>query len=337
MQVDFNDPNNPEIKDVYLGFDNLPLNQRAFFGVHKRPQSLDQWNSSRFTVFVERPTVAEAFNEDIRYLGAAMWGVSDAQTWAWQYGLYSLEGPQDDGRIIGDSMQLSGNARLGNTFLWRDDGRQYAWFGASAMVAHPEKDDTDADTEDNEARFRAHPEARSDNRWIDTGTIVGADWYQIAGLEAVYNEGPLQIVGEWMTNWTQRDAAIAGTPADLRFQGGYVYVSYFLTGEHIPWDRDSGQLGRVQPFTPWTPWRPSGCKGWGALNVAARYSYMDLTDENVLGGMEQNGTVALNWHWTAYAKLQYDVGYGQIEDHAPVGGFTSGNFWTSGLRFACDF
>jgi phosphate-selective porin len=73
------------------------------------------------------------------------------------------------------------------------------------------------------------------------------------------------------------------------------------------------------------------------LDVAARYSYIDLNDEEIAGGVEENATVAINWHWTAHAKLQYDIGRGRIYDRAPVGGFTSGDFWTSGLRFACDF
>jgi phosphate-selective porin OprO/OprP len=337
MQIEFNNPSELEFKDVYLGFDNLPWNQRLLVGIQKRPLALDQWNSSRYNVFMERPTIVDAFDEDARRLGIGMWGVSDAETWAWQYGLFTLENPQDDGRVIGDSMQLSGNARLGNTFLWCDDGRQYAWFAASAMVAHPDAEDSAADSEENEARFRARPEARSDNRWVDTGVIEGADWFEVGGLEAVYNDGPFQVVGEWLTNWTHRDDAIAGTPEDLRFHGGYVYASYTLTGEHIPWDRETGQLDRLEPFNPWTPWRPCGCKGWGAWNVGARYSFIDLTDEDILGGTEQNVTLALNWHWTAYAKLQYDVGYGEIYDREPVGGFTSGNFWTSGLRLACDF
>lgn len=337
MQVEFNNPSALEFKDVYLGFDNLAFNQKLLVGIHKRPLALDQWNSSRYNVFIERPTIVDAFDEDARRLGAAFWGVSDEQNWTWQYGIFTLENPQDDGRVIGDSMQLSGNARLGSTFLYDCNGERYAWLAGAVMVAHPDAEADDADTEGNEARFRARPEARSDNRWVDTGTIEGADWYEIAGVEAVYNDGPFQAVGEFLTNWTHRDDVIAGTPEDLRFHGGYVYLSYTLTGEHIPWDRESGQLGRLEPFNPWTPWRPNGCKGWGAWNVGMRYSYIDLTDEDIRGGTEQNVTFALNWHWTAHAKLQYDIGWGEIYDRAPVAGFTSGQFWTSGLRFACDF
>lgn len=335
--VDVSNPSDPGFKDLYLSMDDIGFNQMLKVGIQKRPISLDQWDSSRHIVFLERPTVGDAFDEYSRLLGACVWGYSDAKTWTWQYGVFTLENPQDDGEVIGDSMQLSGNGRLGNTFLWRDDGRQYAYFGSSIMVAHPDGDATDADTNGVEARFRARPEARSDNRWVDTGTIVGTEWYEISGLEAVYNDGPLQVVGEWMTNWTHRDDVVAGTPADLRFQGGYVYVSYVLTGEHIPWDRESGQIGRLRPFNPWTPGSADGRRGWGALNVAARYSFVDLTDEDVLGGLEQNVTCIMNWHWTAYAKLQYQLGWGEVYDRAPVGGYSSGHFWTSGLRMAFDF
>jgi phosphate-selective porin OprO/OprP len=75
----------------------------------------------------------------------------------------------------------------------------------------------------------------------------------------------------------------------------------------------------------------------GAWQIAARYSYLDLTDENVLGGVGSNFTFGLNWFWTPFSKVQVNYINGEIDQHANVGGFTSGNYHIFGTRFMVDF
>jgi phosphate-selective porin OprO/OprP len=109
-----------------------------------------------------------------------------------------------------------------------------------------------------------------------------------------------------------------------------------LTGEHIPYDRDSGTIGTLEPFENF--FLVDRCcgghgAGWGAWQVGARYSYLDLTDENIAGGVENNFTLALNWIWSKNAKWQFNYVQGEITDHAPVGGYTDGNFSILGTRF----
>ena len=99
------------MKDMYIGWDNLPVLGRLLIGNQKRPLGLDHLNSSRFNIFMERPLVVEAFNEDARRFGIAAYNVSDDQRYNWRYGAYALENMVDDGEIIGDSRQWSVNAR----------------------------------------------------------------------------------------------------------------------------------------------------------------------------------------------------------------------------------
>jgi phosphate-selective porin OprO/OprP len=203
------------------------------------------------------------------------------------------------------------------------------------MYARPDGDRTAADTNLNEGRFRTRMEARSDSRWIDTGAIAGITDYEILGLESIVNVGPLQVVGEYQTNWAQRT-----TGPDLNFHGAYVYVSYFLTGEHQPYNRKTGCLDRVEPFENFfLVDRCSGGRGWGlgAWQIAARYSYLDISDQNVLGGVGTNFTAGLNWFWTPYSKVQLNYVYGEITDHANVNGSTAGNYHIIGTRFMVDF
>ena len=337
LQVDFNNPNSPEMKDVYLGFNELPGNQTLLIGNQKIPLGLDALNSSRFNVFVERPTVNDAFSTDYRRPGVCMYGVNDDQSINWRYGAFYLENISDDGRYLGDSRQMSINGRLAGS-PWYDessDGQGYFHWGIAGMVAKPDGGATAADTNINEARFSTRPEGRSQGRWLDTGMISGAEWFETIGLETILNLGPTQIVGEYERTFTQRNGF-----GNTQFDGTYVYVSYFLTGEHIPYDRESGTLGRVVPFENFflvDRQHRGHSTGWGAWNVAARYSYLDLTDKDILGGVGHAGTLPLNWHWNAYAKLQFDVSYGQISDHKNIGGYTGGDYTLCGTRFAIDF
>lgn len=342
MQLDFNNPAQPEYKDVYFGWNKLPGNQTLLIGNQKRPLGLDHLNSSRFNVFAERPLVVESFNEDARRIGLAMYGHSDDESVNWRYGLYNLENTNTDGRFIGDSMQMGGYGRLAAT-PWYDDasgGRGYYHWALAGAIAKPDGDNFPGDTNANEGRFRTRPLARSDSRWFNTGRIAGADWYEILALESVLNLGRFQLTGEYMANFMQRDNTTVGTGDDLFFHGFYVYASYFLTGEHMPFSRKSGILARVVPFENFflvDRLQGGTGRGWGALQIAARYDYLDLTDADIGGGEGQSVTLGLNWHWNAYSKMQTNLIAGDIENRRLVGGFDGGDYWILGTRFMCDF
>jgi len=156
-------------------------------------------------------------------------------------------------------------------------------------------------------------------------------------LEKVLNVGPLQFVGEVQNLFLQRN-----TGSNLHFWGGYAYLAYFLTGEHMPWERDSGTLGRPKPFENFfLVDRLSGGTGggWGAWQVAARYSYADFSNDDILGGVGTSVTLGLNWYWNANARLQFNYIHGWIDDHSPVTAamLTEGEYDIIGMRAMVDF
>ncbi|MEM9364959.1 MAG: porin [Planctomycetota bacterium] len=356
FQIDFNNPARAEMKDVYLGWTNLPYNQTLLLGNQKRPLGLDHLNSSRFNVFAERPLAVETFNEDARRFGLAMYGHNDEQSTGWAYGIYNIENINTDGRFIGDSYQMGGYARLWRS-PWYDEtsgGRGYWHWALAGGVVKPDGDVGPNDTNANDGRFRTRPLARSDERWLNTGRIPGADWYEVLAVENMLNLGSLQITGEYFVNWMQREdigpAGFAG-PYDavlddnLFFHGGYIYASYFLTGEHMTYKRTAGTLNRVTPHENFfLVDRCRGGTGWGlgAWQIAARYDHLDLTDGGVNGGVADMVTLGLNWHWTAYSKVQNNLVMGTIDESGnanPIDGSAvdAGDFWIFGSRFMIDF
>lgn len=337
FDVDFNNPSSPQFKDVFIGWEELPILQTLLVGHQKRPYGLDAINSSNVNFFIERPAVIDAFNPDARRYGVQSWGYSEDLRYNWRYGAFMGQDMQNVGTVfttpIDEDYQAEVAGRFASTW-WYDecsDGRGYGHWAIAGTVASPDGDDP----ANNTARFRSRPEARTSSRWIDTGAIDGAHTYELLGLEGVLNLGPFQAVAEYQRVWVQRDGF-----GDVSFDGAYGYLSYFFTGEHIPWDRETGQLDRVKPFENFFLVRTcdGDCgAGWGAWEACIRYSYCDLTNGDIEGGVLNDLTVGLNWYWNEYAHMQFNYIHGNISEHAPVAGFTQADYDILGTRFIVFF
>jgi phosphate-selective porin OprO/OprP len=81
--------------------------------------------------------------------------------------------------------------------------------------------------------------------------------------------------------------------SDPDFSGFYGYFSYFLTGENRKYKRENGVFSRVKPNKNF---RWGRGKGKGAIELAARYSELDLSDEGIDGGRLQDLTLGVNWY-----------------------------------------
>jgi phosphate-selective porin OprO and OprP len=344
IEMEWATPRDPAIKDAYLGWNELPVLRTLLLGNQKRPYGLDHLNSSRYNVFMERPYVVEAYNQDARRVGLCSYGLSKNEAWNWRYGAFLMEDLQFLGGQRNDNYRMEVAGRLANT-IWYDessDGRGYAHWAISGSAAYPNGDVTGGTS-----RFQTRPEARTGQRWFNTGHMDDVNDYQLFGVEGLINLGALSIVGEYMGSRVNR----VNGREDVDFGGGYVYVAYFLTGEHTPWERRSGTLGRTKPFENFFLVRrcDGGLgRGWGAWQVAARYSYGDFTDDDIFGGVGNSFTLGLNWWWNSNARMQFNYIHGSLSDRDPTRtadpypnrqtvADTSGNYNIFGMRFMCDF
>ena len=83
--------------------------------------------------------------------------------------------------------------------------------------------------------------------------------------------------------------------------------------------------GRIQP-------------GRAAWEVAARYSYLNLNDGPVQGGILSGTTVGLNWYWNPNMKIQFEY----LDDlryrkGTAAGGTASGAVQGFGTRVQIQF
>ena len=318
-------------------------------GTQKRPIGLDHLNSSRHNVFIERPLAVETFNEDARRLGVQMYGFTDDEAYHWRYGAFLLENIPTDGRYRGDFNEGGLYARLCSS-PWYDNisgGRGYWHWAVAGSVNQTDGDgQTDTDSNSNEGRFRTRPLARSSSRWWDTSRISGANWYQQIAVESMLNIGSMQITGEYFNTFLQRSPVGGFAGDDLHFHGGYIFLSYFLTGEYVPYKRTTGTIDRVKPLENF--FLVDRCRGgygcgWGALALALRYDFLDLADSDIQGGRGYAWTAGMNWYWTAYSKIQTNFIWGSIEEAgegrapSPTLAGVDGDFSILGFRYMIDF
>ena len=114
--------------------------------------------------------------------------------------------------------------------------------------------------------------------------------------------GPLSLQAEYLQT-------LAKTPevSDPEFFGWYVEASYFLTGESRPYDTRKGVFGRIQPKRDFN-WGEGS--GWGAWQVGARWSQLNLNSGGIGGGRLQDLTLGLNWYLNPVMRVMFNYVYG---------------------------
>jgi phosphate-selective porin OprO/OprP len=110
--------------------------------------------------------------------------------------------------------------------------------------------------------------------------------------------------------------------------GGYVSAGWLLTGEHPGYDRTKGTPVKVRPHSPLS----FKHGGWGAVELAVRYSYLDLKDGNVNGGRMSVLMPGVNWYWCDHVRWQLNYGFAHV-----VEGPSPGNLSLFQMRLEVGF
>jgi phosphate-selective porin OprO/OprP len=154
---------------------------------------------------------------------------------------------------------------------------------------------------DDDARFRARPEShKTDIRLVDTGVAPDVGTGSALGLELAGARGPVTFRSEfYRADWTR------GNSDNPQFSGWYAEASWFLTGEQAYYRE--GKFIRPNIF---------GVRG--ALELALRFSTLDLNDQDIEGGTQENLSFGVNWysqiHWRFMGnliKVRSDGPYGE--------------------------
>lgn len=309
-------------KDVYIQVNDLPYLQSARAGHFYEAFGLEAQTGTNFTTFMEKSLINEIGDIGGYKTGVMVFGSTENKRLFWQFGgntslrsdrppimpYDSLTSNRDDFNggaglygLYDDRGGYSFDMRTA-ALLWYDEategrglwevGASYSYRSLPHLVAGQTRG----------YRLRDKPESNMATYVVNTGWLDDTDSLNAFGPEMLFVYGPFSVQSEYLCMWLDRTAH-----ADPMFDGGYVYVSYFLTGENRTLSR-KGVLrpGRIQPFENFFRVRgEDGCiyTGKGAWEVAYRASYLNLTDAGVAGGRVVDHTLGVNWYLNAYTKL----------------------------------
>jgi len=294
-----------DVKDAYLTMHEIALLQRVRIGNFFVPFSLEQVTNDTNNIFMERSIPTQGIFAADREVGIAMYGVNDTKDVTWTFGAFFDSISESLKERIDDNQGY----RLSSRFTWTpyydepSNGRYVIHTGIGFLFT---------DDQDDLVRFRARPQIHEGPFLIDSGNVP-ATTYSTGNLELAMVWGPLSIQSELFLSSVDRIAADRAT-----LFGGYIYGSYFLTGEHRIYERygqHGAQFGRNVPFT--NVFFVPGCFGWGAWELKVRTSYLDLNELD--SGRYNDLTAGINWYWTDRIRVMFDWIHPWTTEDTPYG------------------
>lgn len=270
---------------TFIGVRNIPFLGTVRVGRLLEFYSLEQLSSNNFLTFMERGLPA-AFNNywangigihNSVFDGRGSWAVGAAKR-------TDSYGNSSSGR--GENL----SARITAAPVYMDNGRTWVHLAAATIQRNPD---------DNEYRVSSRPESSIAPVLVNTD-VIPSDRVNLVGLEFAAAHGSFSVQAEWH-NARVRLEETDEFPHDgsVNLNGFYVLASYFLTGETRAYNPGAGTLGIIRPQSNF---RGAG-HGFGAWEIAARYSELDLNDGAVEGGHLRNGAVGLNWYLNPTMRL----------------------------------
>jgi phosphate-selective porin OprO/OprP len=145
----------------------------------------------------------------------------------------------------------------------------------------------------------------------DTNDIgMRASWVREFNLEIARQWGPVLLFGEYFYMNVKRPQPSVMPSSfpfkqTVRFKNWFFLGSWILTGESREYTMADGTFSTIKPT-----------HSYGAWEVAARYTYVDLNDRDIQGGSQHDLGLALNWFYNA--NLRFSLDYVRAHIHPAV-------------------
>jgi len=302
--------NNIDFEDVLLAYDFQKEPITVQVGYFYPFSSLETMTSSKYTSFMERAGITDAFSHNRRIGAALVANDKVGDKWVAQAGIFSEEMNNGDfnrtgwafaARCVYSPLLGTTKLHLGVNFEHRVNKQEVLG-----------------------KNYQARPTTQlTDQRFVSTGNLA-AKGDDILGFEAAAIHKQFHFAAEAQKVWV-RDAlsqseindinadldsndvptgsALNGNPS---FWGGYAELGFYLTGETRAYK--GGSFGRVKVLKPFN----NG--GWGALQINGRIDYLDLSDRvddsptfsapfYVNGGKQVAYQASLIWNPTDYVRF----------------------------------
>jgi phosphate-selective porin OprO/OprP len=258
---------------------DIPLfkNTSVSFGRQKEPISMERLAGGVYLPIFERSSVSDSMfpsrNVGIVFNGTPgprfTWGIGAFNDWIETPQSLDESATQYVGRITGLPFPSADESNL---------------FHLGFGVRHSNAREGE--------RYRSKPESDLSPLFVDTG-LIDADSATSYDLEAYWRRGPFLLGGEFV--WTEVEAPEVGDPV---FSGYHLTASWIASGEMRAYNHRSAVFNQV-PVA-----RSVYDGGWGAWQVALRWSDLDLTDAAIEGGEMQILSTSLQWWLTSFFMIE---------------------------------
>jgi len=300
--------NNVVVNDAFIAY---PTGMgKVTVGHFKTPNSLEEMTSSRYTTFMERSSFTDAFNIG-RRIGVMLSNSGDN----WTFKVAGFRGGMSDGSDD-EGTVFAARGTYGQNF---DGG---TWL-LGASVRYNEASDGSS------FRYRQRTHNHLADRLVDTGSLAEEDFMYT--LESGLQVGSFHAMAEW-SSLTAQDGGSQGR--DATFTGGAIEAGWFLTGEEKPLSLNKGSWGRPKVNSPLHK------GGMGAIQLAAKYDFIDLTDNGVFGGEQETIILGVNWYLNRHSRIMVNYSHSDIKEAFNVaanGDDGENSADTLGVRFQVDW
>jgi phosphate-selective porin OprO/OprP len=376
LEMDFATAGRPSFFDCYIDQGNLDYLGIVRVGQFCQPFSVDSLTGFRNLTFLERSLPFLAF-VPFRRVGIQSSNLSDDESTALAYSVFRTGGfnnaPLGDDRFATDFGDVGGysfSTRLTHLLMYDDlaedrylwhigGGYNFSQLGANDAIGSGVAGNAGSPKPFYQARtgpefgLLGYPElnqpfgvaVNGTPAFVDTGRYE-AEYFNLFGVETVYQAGPWGITSEYMAT------IVESVVGPIYYNGAYVQVAYRLTGENRVYDKKNGTLGKLVPFADFIPLKRDGIVGWGAWEIAGRYSFVDLTNPDSLdghyydpvtntftatnkrgNGVLQDTTVGLTWFLNVHTKIQFNWIHAMLDNTAK--GNSEADLFV--MRFQVDF
>ncbi len=336
--------NVPVPTDLWVSINHLPGIRTLRVGNMKAPIGLEHLTSSRFLPFLERSFQFDAFLENGNN------GFSP--------GLQILTWTEDE-RL---SFQLGAFSNARSIFGWNVGNNEWTYAARATWLPYYEDGGRNLlhvglgaafdNLDDGNTRFRARSLVRNGpaalHNVVAVARLDGESQVRV-NPELLLNLGPFALQSEYIAVvvndvsrilQTPTQSNLTLTPRTVFMQGAYAEMMFFLTGENLSYGKtglhgSGASTGRVTPKNNYfvSTKASDAPAGWGAWQLAVRYSYLDLNDSGVVGGRLHDVTGGLNWFLNPNVKLQANYSHGWRSIPASP---ASGRFQQLGVTLRAD-
>jgi phosphate-selective porin OprO/OprP len=303
-----------ELRDGFINVNYVSYAQ-VKMGQYKVPFGLERLTSSNHIDFVERSLPIDNLTPD-RDLGIMVHGAY--APFGLSYGLGIFNGARANERETDDHKDVA--LRVGASPFHAKGPFLIKGLHLGFSTTYGEQEMTFPDDKDsfwNKGKL----ETAGDTKFFEFANGVTHDGTRKRlGTELAWILGPMTLKGEWMRVDLKDLKNPVGERHDLSMKGGYVSLSYFLTGEEQQFDVSQAIFKRIKPKRIFDP-----SKGlWGAIQLAGRYEYLDLSDGFFDHGYANStrytdgakgGTFGINWYLNEMVRIMLNYNHIEFDDY----------------------